>query len=84
MKRAINPIGVLNNSAISEVTKAAGLVVCCWGAHGIHLDRGKIVSRWLADEIELHAFGFTKGGQPKHPLYLRASAALVSVNQYEA
>lgn len=80
MKRVNNPIGPLNNSAIGFVTSRAALVVCCWGCHGSHLDRGKIVSRWLADECELHTFGLTKGGQPKHPLYLPGNARLQAVS----
>ena len=50
-------------------------MIAAWGAHGAYLDQGQ---HWL-DRIRIvqkggpftaHCLGVTKGGQPKHPLYL--------------
>ena len=43
-------------------------VVCAWGTHGGLLDQDKEFFKML--RWQLYAFGFTKDGFPKHPLYL--------------
>ena len=48
----------------------AGLNVACWGTNGTYLKRGKKVIELLGIE-NLHCFGLTKNGQPKHSLYLK-------------
>lgn len=48
-------------------------IVCAWGAHGKFMEQGDAVRGWLEEEmIEPHALAFTKNGQPRHPLYLKA------------
>lgn len=52
----------------------AGLLVCCWGNHGTHRLRSFEVTRMLhAHRVTLHHLGPNAGGEPKHPLYLRAT-----------
>jgi len=65
------PVGPANDAAIIEAAVSAELVVCAWGAHGVHRDRDRIVTDLLRRAaIPLHRFGATKAGQPLHPLYL--------------
>ena len=45
-------------------------VIACWGIWGSHCNRGKQVIEMLGRE-NLSCLGLTKGGQPKHPLYLK-------------
>lgn len=61
---------VQNMAAILDIAKQVGSVVCCWGVHGSHLGRDELVRATLHKSVLTH-LGLTKGGQPKHPLYLR-------------
>lgn len=52
-------------------------VVAGWGVHGTLGGRDAAVARLLAAAgVPLWCLGRTKGGHPKHPLYLPAAAAL--------
>lgn len=47
-------------------------VLCAWGVHGHIADRSDHVTKKLRElGCELVHLGLTKGGLPKHPLYLR-------------
>jgi hypothetical protein len=76
--REIDPIGIANDAAIGTAAHASELLVCAWGAHGSHDLRGYAVRDALIG-LEPMAFGFTKSGQPKHPLYLRSDSQLVAM-----
>lgn len=61
-----------NDRYILETCKKSKKVVCCWGNHGAHMDRGDAVRQMLdANQIDKYAFALNKSGAPKHPLYLR-------------
>ena len=72
------PFGPRNQEAIERVVQSAGVIVCAWGAQGTHLGQDQTVrgclERW---GVPLMALGFTRGGQPRHPLYVRGDAELV-------
>lgn len=71
--RAAAPVGAANDRAILDAASAADRVVVAWGAHGTHLGRGAEVAGRLADNsVQTLALATTKGGQPRHPLYVRA------------
>lgn len=73
-----DPVGPDNDRFIREAIHPWSVVVGAWGAHGHLRDRGEQVTRDLAaDGIELGCLGATKLGQPRHPLYVPASAPLV-------
>ena len=65
------PYGVRNQAVVERSAADAGLIVCAWGAHGGHLGQDQTILGWL-DRVgkPLHTLGFTKGGQPRHPLML--------------
>jgi hypothetical protein len=70
---APDPIGPDNDRHLAEVALAAGLVVCAWGSHGTLKARGITVLRMLdALGVAPHYLAWTSGGQPRHPLYLKA------------
>lgn len=78
MKRHSAPIGPGNDRCFDWYCDTARFVVCCWGAHGDHLLRGRYVTALLRNSCreKLRVFGLTKDGHPRHPLYLSKSSAL--------
>ncbi|MCI2394877.1 DUF1643 domain-containing protein [Aliiroseovarius sediminis] len=71
MRAADEPVGQANDDAILDSCPWADQIICGWGTHGAHLDRGKTVERLLRDtRIPIYHLGLTKDGHPKHPLYI--------------
>lgn len=71
MRAAAEPVGPANDAAIRDSAPWADRIVCAWGSHGAHLDRGPAVEALLrATERPLFHLGLTKAGHPKHPLYI--------------
>ncbi|MCF1707836.1 DUF1643 domain-containing protein [Tabrizicola sp. J26] len=71
MRAEADPIGPANDAAIADSAPWADRIICAWGAHGAHLDRGRQVERLLrATGQPLWNLGLTQDGQPKHPLYI--------------
>lgn len=66
-----DPVGRLNDQAIYEQSKDAGIVICAWGTHGNHMGRGKQVLEMLRETgIQPHYLQLNRDGTPKHPLYV--------------
>ena len=71
LKRAREPVGRGNDSAILRAACSAGLVVCAWGNHGAHRDRSAAVLEMLRDAVaKCHVRPRSGGGEPAHPLYM--------------
>ena len=72
MRRADEPVGrPENDAAIVDGCHWADTIVCAWGTHGAHLDRGPEVERLMRGTGRvLHHLGLSKEGHPKHPLYI--------------
>lgn len=70
--------GVQNDLAILDACRGADLVIAAWGAHTKAAARAAEIRRFLANNgIKMHRLGPpAKGGEPKHPLYLRDATAL--------
>lgn len=77
MKAQPDPVGAGNDAAIARIAAEAALVVLAWGTHGVHLGRHGAVLGLLAGLCRPVCLGVTKAGLPRHPLYLRADAAMV-------
>ena len=74
MRAAGDPIGPENDAAILQSCPWADQVICAWGTHGEHLDRGAAVEALLrATKLPLFHLGLSKAGHPKHPLYIAYS-----------
>lgn len=73
-------IGLHNSEVMDVAARDAGLIVCAWGANATAFDPTRdhveTVRGWLRDK-PMHALGFTKDGQPRHPLYAPLDATLV-------
>lgn len=71
MRAEPDPVGPANDAMIHDLAMRSDRIICAWGSHGLHLDRGASVAALLrATARDLHHLGLTKGGQPKHPLYI--------------
>jgi hypothetical protein len=71
LKRADAPIGPENDAKLADALRWTGDIIAAWGVHGAHLDRGPQVARMLhLSGKPLLAFGETKAGHPRHPLYI--------------
>lgn len=69
-----DPIGPDNDAHLLGPDQYT-LTVCGWGAHGSLADRADYVRTELTRRgVRLHHLGVTRDGQPRHPLYLPASA----------
>ncbi|MEO1643434.1 MAG: DUF1643 domain-containing protein, partial [Pseudomonadota bacterium] len=82
MKAHEDPVGPENDNYLRRVLARAkarkSKLICAWGAHGAHRGRSDKVRHMIAEAgVEAHCFGYTKAGEPKHPLYLRKDLPLV-------
>jgi hypothetical protein len=76
LRQVADPIGPGADAAIDRAARDACMVVCGWGVHGAFLGRGAAVAARLRGMgIALHHLGLTKGGAPRHPLYVARSTA---------
>ncbi|HYE77963.1 MAG TPA: DUF1643 domain-containing protein [bacterium] len=67
---ADNPTGGARGNVELLAAMSADLVVAAWGAGGNLFGRDKEVLGFLRGK-PLHCLGLTKGGHPRHPLYVR-------------
>ena len=74
MRTAKDPIGPDNDKTIMEACSWGDQIIAAWGTHGAHLGRGVQVKQILhsSDKPVFH-LGISKGGHPKHPLYIAYS-----------
>ncbi len=75
MKKAPDPIGPHNDRIINLYIDERHDVVAAWGIHGSYMNRDKVIAEMVPD---LLCLGVTKGGHPRHPLFLKNDASLRS------
>lgn len=74
MRAQSDPNGPENNTSIADAATWADQIICAWGTHGEHMDRGAAVEHLLRDQPKpLYHLGLSKAGHPKHPLYISYS-----------
>lgn len=79
MRAQNDPTGPGNDAAIADGCAWADKVVCAWGTHGAHLNRGAQVERLIrATGAPPHHLGLSKDGHPKHPLYIAYAQPLIA------
>ncbi|MCV7255651.1 DUF1643 domain-containing protein [Mycobacterium hackensackense] len=70
-----DPVGPDNDAELANVAECYSLVMLAWGSNaapGRAADVLRILSRVYDRSGKLAVLGWTKGGQPRHPLYVRA------------
>jgi hypothetical protein len=78
LKRVVNPVGPLNNQIIAKAALESTDIICARGGHGQYMNRDQEVCLMLRKlGRDLKAFGLTKSGAPKHPLYLPGNVEAV-------
>lgn len=71
MRAQPDPVGADNDQAILDAAAWADQIICAWGNHGAHLNRGPMVTELLRGQPKaLYHLGLSKAGHPKHPLYI--------------
>ena len=73
-----DPVGAENNRFLMQAIERCSTVVLGWGTRGTLLDRDRQVMSLLVGRNDLYCLGITKNGQPRHPLYVKGNACLVS------
>lgn len=73
----VDPIGSDNDIELKAMNAEASKTILCWGNDGTYMGRGAIVMKMFPDA---YCFGFTKQGQPKHPLYLPKTVSIMRVS----
>jgi hypothetical protein len=79
LRHVSDPVGAGNDAAIRGAAADADLIVLGWGCHGAYLGRDARV-RELLSHYPLYAYGLTRDGHPRHPLYIRRDSALCGVS----
>ena len=82
MKEADDPVGPENNDWLLKTLiyaqKAKSDVIAAWGVHGQHQDRDYRVAGFVKKHgVVLKCLGKTKGGDPRHPLYVKGDQPFV-------
>lgn len=74
-----DPVGPDNDAHLAQAIETAissgGRIIAAWGAHG-RADRVQVVLDLVGAGAQLWCLGVTKGGAPRHPLYLRSDATV--------
>lgn len=74
LKLHCDPVGPENNSWIMRGYFQAERAIAVWGTKGSYRERDEDVRVLIG---ELYCLGLTKGGYPKHPLYLPKTTKIV-------
>ena len=71
MRDEPDPTGPANDATLLTLAASHDRIICAWGTHGAHLDRGAQVEALLRSTgRDLYHLGLTQAGHPRHPLYI--------------
>ena len=75
MKKVDDPVGTDNDHWIATSALQADRIIVAWGTHGSYKSRSRHVLENVLKvkdaDVNVYHLGLTKGGEPKHPLYLK-------------
>jgi hypothetical protein len=83
LRYAENPVGTRNASFIAKIIADADVLVPCWGdgtkvSEPLRKRLDELADRLLCSGKPVKVFGFTKSGDPKHPLMLGYDTPLIA------
>ena len=81
------PIGDRNNDVIEAAIGRCDVGICAWGAHpmaGSWQRDAEVFNLLAASRPAVFCFGTTKGGAPKHPLYIKSGTPLEVYRGWQA
>jgi len=78
LRAAEEPVGPDNMTTLQAAIARADQVIPCWGHLGDLHGQDQIVRRMLPSGAR--CLGFTKSGQPRHPLFVRYGTELVRLS----
>lgn len=84
LKRHPDPVGPDNVAYLTQaLSRNPAVVIAAWGAHRFAAAQARAVSTSLARQLanrrmQLKCLGTTKSGHPRHPLYVRGTAPLIT------
>jgi hypothetical protein len=71
LRQADAPVGPDKDTALKNAAVWADTILCGWGVHGAHQNRGPETASILrASGQTLWSLGLSKHGHPRHPLYI--------------
>lgn len=74
-------IGPINDTVIEQFARHAqetrGRIIAAWGAHPKAQHRAVRVLKILRQYRQVYCLGLTKGGMPRHPLYVAGAVQAV-------
>lgn len=76
LRTSRDPVGPENNRWLAKMAHWSRFVCFGWGMHGVIRNRGNTVAELLS-EYGPFCLGTTKGGHPRHPLYLKGDTEMV-------
>ncbi len=76
---AADPVGPLNDAILAEIGRRFPRIVCAWGANIGPARALQVRALLSAHGARLECLGVTKGGQPRHPLYVKGTTPLVQL-----
>ncbi len=79
LRRADDPVGRDNDAHVRAAAADVVAVVIAWGVHGTLGARDREMLALLSPRTRLLALGWTRAGQPRHPLYLRGDVRPIAI-----
>lgn len=76
LRLADDPVGPENDALLRDWSGSAALTIAAWGVHGAFRGRAAQVAPLLRGDVR--HLGLTRDGHPRHPLYVRNDAPLLS------
>ncbi len=80
LKQAKHPIGQDNDRYLAVLPQRVDRIVLAWGNWGALSGRDRAVRQLFSKCRNLYCLGMTQAEQPRHPLYLRSTTPLISIN----
>jgi len=75
LSHVADPVGPENTVYIQQAIARAHFIICAWGTHKTVGTRDREILSLLEGK-EAYCLGCTKGGMPRHPLYIPADTPL--------